>query len=253
MARPRPIPLAAALAALAVVIVSSVIMARQIAAYNRAQGRETYLQVEVKERQFTYAARPVAISKVPADGEHPYGGVAIDYGNTHLDLPATIPPSKYADQLPEAEQYGDWLRVVRFAKLTGRRYDELLKAMDAGEEPDRLVVVTKSLRPGVNPETWGRVWRTDWLFDFYEFNPEGGFNHERFAYPTVRSAAQQEARRQEEAAGHGGIPELDSRSWQFQMATLLMPEGTAPASSRATRPSSPPNGPSPSPWSACSA
>ena len=228
MPRPRPIPLAAALLALAMVVVSSGLMARQIAAYNKREGRVAYLQLEVNARDFQYAERPVTIQELATDELHPLGGVDIAYADEHLILPATIPSIEYADQFPGLERHSDWLRVVRFAKLTDRRYEDLLRAMENREEPDRLVIVTKSPRPGVNTDTWGRVWRKDWVFDFYEFLPEGGFRHERFAYPTARTAEQQEARRQAEAQGHGGLPELDSRTWQFQMATLLMPEGSAP-------------------------
>jgi len=228
MTKPRPIPLAAALLALAVVIVSCVIMARRIVAYNAEQGRVTYMQSEVEAREFTFAGRPVTLTDRPADEAPPYGLVEITYGPDALTLPVTMPSLEYSEQFPGLERHADWLRIVRFAELTGRSYRELMDAIERGEERDRLVIVAKSPRPGVNPETWGRVWRKDWVFDFYELNPEGGFAHERFAYPTVRTAAQQEQRRAEEAAGEGGLPELDTRSWQFQIATLLMPEGSAP-------------------------
>lgn len=228
MTRPRPIPLVTALLALVMLVVLSVVMGRQIAAYNAREGRPSYIQLEINEREFEYASRPVTIEELPKDDAHPLGGVDIAYGDEHLVLSATIPSIEYADQFPGLERHSDWLRIVRFAKLTGHEVEELLYAMETREEPDRLVVVTKSSRPGVNPDTWGRVWRKDWVFDFYEFLPDGGFEHERFAYPTARTAAQQEERRRAEAAREGGIPELDSRSWQFQIATLLMPEGTAP-------------------------
>ena len=110
--------------------------------------------------------------------------------------------------------------------VQSRDYNQLMQAIGEGKEDDRLVLVTKSIRPGVNPETWGKVWRKDWILDFYEFLPEGGFRHERFAYPHARSAEQQEALRQAER--DGGLPELNTRSWQFQMAHLLMPEGSSP-------------------------
>lgn len=228
MLRPRPTPLALAMLSLAMVIVSCMVMARRIAAYNVRQGRITYLQSEVHDREFTFAGRPVTLTDLPPDRPGGYGSLVVAYAEDSITLPVTIPPLEYSDQFPGLERHGDWFRVVRFAKLTGRDFDELMEAMETRQEPDRLVVVAKSIRPGVNPDTWGRVWRTDWVFDFYEFLPEGGFNHERFAYPTVRSAEQQEVRRAKEAAGEGGLPELDTRSWQFQIADLLMPEGSAP-------------------------
>jgi hypothetical protein len=228
MPNPRPIPFAAALLALVLVVVSCVVMAGRIAGYNAEYGRITYLQFEVTERDFSFAERPVTIADLPADGAHPLGAVRVSYADESLTLPVTIPPIEYSEQFPGMERHHDWLRVARFARLTDRSYDQLVEAMDRREEPDRLVVVTKSPRPGVNTATWGRVWRKDWVFDFYELLPEGGFRHERFAYPTARTAAQQDQRRAAEAESQGGLPELDTRSWQFQLADMLMPEGSAP-------------------------
>ena len=226
MPRPRPFPFAVAILSLVVAVAACVGLFKRIADYNKAQGRVTYLQYEVEDREFAFAGREVTLTDLPADEAHPYGSVEIRYGDDAITLPVTIPSLEYSDQFPGLERHADWLRIVRFAKLTDRTYEQLMDAIDRGEEQDHLVVVANSPRPGVNPETWGRVWRKDWVFNFYEFLPEGGFRHERFAYPTVRSAEQQEQRRAEEA--EGGIPELDTRSWQFQVAVSLMPEGSAP-------------------------
>ncbi len=228
MRRPRTLPFVLALLSLAFVIVAVVVMANRIVNYNKAQGRTTYVQFEVNDRDFLYAGRPVSIQDLPPKGNADLGSIQVTFGDQSITLPVTIPPNDFADRFPGLERHSDWMRLVRFAELTGRDYEELMQALDAGSEDDRLVMVTKSIRPGVNPETWGKVWRKDWIFDFYEFLPEGSFRHERFAYPHSRSADQQEDLREAEAQGKGGIPELDTRSWQFQMAHLLMPEGSAP-------------------------
>lgn len=228
MRRPRTLPLVLAAAGVLVMLGTAVLVARRIADYNAEHGRVTYLQSEVLQPEFTYSGRDVAIEDLPPSSGADHGSVRVTYGEEALVLPVTIPPLEYSEFFEGLERHSDWLRLVRFAKLTGRDFDELMAAMDAGEESDRLVLVTKTVRPGSNPDTWGRVWRKDWTFDFYEFLPEGGFHHERFAYPTSRSAEQQEARREAESERRGGIPELDTRSWQFQVAHLLMPEGSAP-------------------------
>lgn len=226
MRRPRTIPLALALLSVALMLGAVVLMALRIVDYNKTQGRATFVQYEVTDNQFSYNDLPVSVEDLPADAAAEHGSVRITFGDEVLLLPVTIPPNEFADNFPGLERHADWMRLVRFAELTGRDYDQLMQAIGEGEEEDRLVLVTKSIRPGVNPETWGKVWRKDWMFDFYEFLPEGGFRRERFAYPHARSAEQQEALR--EAEGDGGLPELNTRSWQFQMAHLLMPEGSSP-------------------------
>ncbi len=228
MRRPRTVPLLIAILSLALAIGAVVLMANRIVEYNKAQGRTTYVQFEVNDRDFVYADQPVSIEDLPPKGNADLGSIRVTFGDESLNLPVTIPPNDFADRFPGLERHSDWMRLVRFAKLTGRDYHELMHALGTGQEDDRLVMVTKSIRPGVNPETWGKVWRKDWIFDFYEFLPQGGFRHERFAYPHARSAEQQDAQREAEAQGKGGIPDLDTRSWQFQMAHLLMPQGSAP-------------------------
>ena len=226
MRRPRTIPLTLALLSVALMLGTILVMARRIGDYNKTRGRATYVQYEITDREFTYHDHPVEVEDLPPEGAREHGSIRVTFGTDSLDLPVTIPPNEFADRFPGLERHTDWMRLVRFANLTGRDYNELMRAIGEGKVDDRLVLVTKSIRPGVNPETWGKVWRKDWVFDFYEFLPEGGFRHERFAYPHARSAEQQEALSKTE--GDGGLPELNTRSWQFQMAHLLMPEGSSP-------------------------
>lgn len=83
--------------------------------------------------------------------------------------------------------------------------------MDEGKVAKRLVLVTRTPRPGVDPDTWGKVWYKDWTFDFYEFLPEGGFQHQTLRYPTTK----------EYEAGKSG--EIEDGTWQFQAALRTMP------------------------------
>ncbi|HZW10289.1 MAG TPA: hypothetical protein VFF69_10340 [Phycisphaerales bacterium] len=224
MRRPRPIPLAVAVLAVVAIPVFCALMAVRIARYNKAEPRVVYVFGEIEPATFTYAGREIAITERPAPRPGEYPTLHVAYGDQSFSLPMTLAPRPHAEQVPGLLSYGDWMKVVRFAPITGRTLEELEQAIHAGEERDRLALVTRSVRPGANPETWGRVWRKDWIFDFYEFMPDGSITHDRFAYPTARSAAAAQKRRESE----GGIPELDSRSWQFQAADLLMPEGSAP-------------------------
>ncbi len=223
MTRPRPIPLLVAILGVLGVGIFCALMALRIVRYNAEQGRVVYAFMEVHRPSFAYAGHEFTLEEKTAPHEGEYPSLEISYAGQTLSLPITIPPSPYADDLPGLTRYEDWMKIVRFAPLTGRSMQGLIEAMDAGEERDRLAVVVRSIRPGTNPETWGRVWRKDWVFDFYELTPGGTFNHERFAYPTARKVADVAEPREQ-----GGIPELDSRSWQFQAADLLMPEGSAP-------------------------
>ncbi len=94
------------------------------------------------------------------------------------------------------------------------------------------MLVTRVQRPGADPETFGKVFRSDWRFDFYELDPAGGIiRHPRLAFP---ESARSLARRQDKARREGRpIPErnpdeLQPGTWQFQAAMLVMPTGSAP-------------------------
>lgn len=228
MQRPKPLPLVLAILSVGAVGLSCLMVANRIAAYNREQGRVVYAFLTLEEPQFSYAGRDVRVEAVPSAAPGDPGALTVTYGEDKLTFPVAIPSKPHTESLPVLNRNDDWFKIVRFAPLTGRSWNDLMRAMESGEETDRLVVVTRSLRPGVNPETWGSVWRKDWIFDFHEFQPAGGFNHERFAYPSSRNLQQLETRREEDAEHKAGLPELDSRSWEFQIADLLMPEGTAP-------------------------
>ncbi len=54
----------------------------------------------------------------------------------------------------------------------------------------------------------------NWVFDFYELKPEGGFpSHEQLRYPTKSGTSKP-------VEG-----ELHENTWEFQAALLLMPKG----------------------------
>ncbi|MBK7404310.1 MAG: hypothetical protein IPJ41_06655 [Phycisphaerales bacterium] len=228
MQRPKPIPLLTAIVATVLVAVCCAMVAARIVRFNREHGRVVYAFLTLEEPEFSYAGREVRVESVPSAAPGDPGALTVTYGDDTLTFPVAIPPKPHTGSLPILNRNDDWFKIVRFAPLTGRSWDNLMHDMASGAEADRLVVVTRALRPGVNPDTWGSVWRKDWIFDFHEFQPGGGFSHERFAYPSSRDLQQLEARREEDAEHKAGLPELDSRSWEFQIADLLMPEGSAP-------------------------
>ncbi len=229
MIRPRKKPILVAAVSFVCFVLFTVLLAQRIVHYNKTEGRIVYAFMPINDRAFSFAGKDVRVEEVPADPAHPadMGSVRFVYGDDELVLPVTIPLNRYADEMPDLTRHNDWMRILRFAPVTGRRIADLEADMDAGKIPDRLVIATRSLRPGVNPETWGKVWRTDWLFDFYEFLPKGGFSHERFAYPLSHKPGEVGNGPHGEFL-RGGIPELDSRSWEYQAADLLMPDGSTP-------------------------
>ena len=200
-----------ALASVATLIVSSIFMARRIGEFHKDHKRNQFAFREVEERIFKYANRKVEVTDT-AEGTTSY--VNIKYGDHDLKLRVQLAGEK---ELPGLKPYMDWMRIVRFVPTNGRPIPEVIQDSYDGKIVDRLVIVTRELPPGVDPGTWGRVWRKDWIFTFSEFLPDGTFSTQRLNYPTTR-------RWQDSKPG-----ELVENTWEMQAALLLIPKGMGPS------------------------
>lgn len=218
MNRRRALAWAVAGVAGAVMVLSASVMAGRVAAFHRENKREVYAFQAVTSREFTYAGRAVSIS----DEESPSGlSVLVRYDDDVLRLNPTMASDR---RLPGLLPYEDWLRVLRFVSATGTTLDRLRRQMDAGEIRDRLVIVTRAPEPGADPSSWGEVNQRAWSFEFHEFKPEGGFEHQRKSFPVKRRADLRT----------GTVPpapadELKENTWEFQAALMVMPPARGPS------------------------
>jgi hypothetical protein len=206
MERSRKIAWITAAASLAVLAGSALLMAQRVARFHHDNPRQIFAFQPIDAREFAYAGRPVAITDDKSDPDHLK--LNISYGEDRLELPVSI-PSKY--ELPGLKSHEDWLRVMRFSPHSGLTTEEFQTQLDSGK--DRLAIVTRTPVQGVDPRTWGTVWKNNWVFDFYELKPQGGFEHERLNYPTKTGTAKPKE------------GELRENTWEFQAALLLMPRG----------------------------
>lgn len=181
----------------------------------------------INQPSFIFADRPVEIADDLADDGS--GTLTIRYGDDSVSIPVSIPP-RY--RFPGLATHADWFRVLLLKENESfdpvqARVDRVLGSTDA-----RCVIVARLQRPGADPETFGKVFRSDWRFDFFELNPAGGIDRApRLTFPeSERSLA-----RRQSAARRAGEPipqrhenELTPDTWQFQAATFVMPSGSAP-------------------------
>lgn len=210
-------------AALAVVAMglSAWAVAGRVARYHRERPRDVFAFQAINFRQFEYAGRPVSL----IDEVDPAGDtyLNVDYGGEKLRLRAAIPGDP---RLPGLVVHNDWLRVLRFAAATGMGVDELRRRMDAGEVRDRLVLVTRTPELGADPHSRGEVNRKAWMFDFYELRPEGGFEHQRLAFPTKKRPSFAQLLKGRAPTPDPGV--LQQNTWQFQAAQMVMPPARGP-------------------------
>jgi hypothetical protein len=203
---PRRYAIALAVLCLTVLLVSVAAMADKVADFNRSEERTLWMLKGVNLREFLFAGRPVKIEDVRAQqGE----AVRVVYGAQELVIQATIPPKD--ERLPGLKRHEDWMQLVRFADQGRDTSDEFRRKLDAGEVKDRLTIVVR--RPlADDPRTLGQGWKKQWVFDFYEFLPEGGFATETWAYPSGRTI---------DKIKEGALQE---GSWQYAAALSVMPK-----------------------------
>ncbi|MBX3360493.1 MAG: hypothetical protein KF705_03485 [Phycisphaeraceae bacterium] len=188
---------------------------------NAVSGKIRPVFMPVKDQSFYFADRDVAFEFQPdpiveSEPSGP-GSIIVTYGDQSLPLRVLIPPSEAMSQIPLMRAHADWMQVLRFTEGTAAELQRVNNEIAKGNLPDRLVIVTRIPPQGVDPRTWGQIWRKEWTFAFYEFLPEGGFRKEQLAFPTSK-------RYQPNKPG-----ELVEGTWQFGAALMVMPKGTVPS------------------------
>lgn len=187
------------------------LMFRRLTTNLREHPPSNYIFQELNGSDFGFANRHVSFTDKVENGV-PY--LTLAYGDEKRDL---LVAKRNKNDLPGLADHDEWLRVLRFIDATGMSTKAALDKVHSGDLADRLVIVTKSTRPGVNQETWGEVWKGDWKFDFYELKPDGSIEHQRLGYPTTKH-------------GEPTNPnELKEGTWQMTAALYLMPKAGGPA------------------------
>ncbi|MEX2218378.1 MAG: hypothetical protein WD749_06415 [Phycisphaerales bacterium] len=205
---PRRAAAAIALISLGILVASVWAMAQRVDEYHRTSDKKQYSFIPVEARRFTYAGREVELADMPTAGRGAGDvSVTVRYGDETLTIPATVEPGP--DQLPDLIRHKDWLQILRFAERGRTSYDEFKHAIDSGQVRDRLALVVRTPPPGRERLAPGEVFRKEWLFDLYEFNPEGGFAHERLTFPRGKKPRE---------------GELIEGTWQFYAALIVMPK-----------------------------
>ena len=213
----RKLAWCAAAAAAVVLAVSATAMGSRVSGYYKSNPPVRFAFMPMGITEYIYAGRPVKVTEATTSEGEP--AIRIAYGSDEITLKASIPGHP---QLPILARHEDWFRVLRFADATGTSIDGMLAKMKSGEAVDRLVVVTRTPRVGPRAGAGDAANsdkeknRRDWAFDFYEFMPAGGFNHQQLNFPTT-------TRYQKPREG-----ELVEDTWQWQAALQVMPSGTAP-------------------------
>lgn len=205
------------LTCVAVLAVSTTLLTRRLVDYYREHPPTRFIFQDLDVRGCSFGDRNIDLKdEIDASGTR---FLVVQYGGETLRLRVTIPARQH--ELLSSHglaAHRDWMRLLRFTDSTGLDPEDAIRALREGrsKKPDRLAIVTRTPRAGVDASTWGEVFRKDWTFDFYEFKPEGGFATEKLHYPTNKRG---------EPPKPGEIAE---GTWQWDAALLTMPKSGAP-------------------------
>lgn len=202
------------LVSLIVLVLSIIAMAQRV--NDAVSGKRRAVFQPVRETDFTFASRDVTLEFVPDQGEGP-GQILVTYGDEQLPIRVTISPEPAKAQLPLPRAHDDWFQVLRFTEGTGEELAQIDRSLSVGDITDRLVIVTRIPPPGTDARTYGRIWRKEWKFAFYELMPDGTIRREQLGFPTSRRYRAPNPN------------ELVEGTWQFGAALMVMPKGTTPS------------------------
>ncbi len=182
----------------------------------------------INQTEFSFGPKRVVIEdEVAEDGS---GELTIRYGEDALVLPISIPVR--FDELPGLSSHSDWLQILLLQENQSFDRERALIEREAGVANARCIIVTRHQRPGMDPETFGEVFKSDWQFSFYEFDPAGGFiMHPKLGYPeSDRAFARRlsRAKREGKPAPERSESELKAGTWEFHAAMFVMPKGSGP-------------------------
>lgn len=225
--RGRTIWLTTAILSLVAVVLLGYFMAQRLDRYNRESGRELYVFQPITAREFLWNGTPVSFTdEVDADGADV---VVLRYGDETIRLRSGL--ESLPAEVPGLQRHETWLKVLRFAPRSGKSIEELLAEIDAGTADERLAVVVRLQRPGVDQDSFGQVMRGDWRFQFVELLPEGGFREQVLRFPESERAFNRrvsQARRAGEPVPQRRDDELTFGTWQFDASLMVMPKSGPP-------------------------
>lgn len=226
--RGRTTWLTTALVSLAAVTFLGYFMAQRLDRFNRESGRELYVFQPITARDFLWNDTPVSFTdEVDADGADV---VVMQYGDDAIRLRSGL--ESLPAEVPGLQRHDSWLKVLRFAPRSGKSIEDLLAEIDAGTADERLAVVVRLQRPGVDQDSFGQVMRGDWRFQFVELLPEGGFDEQVLRFPESERSFNRRvstARRAGEPVPQRRADELTFGTWQFDASLMVMPKSGPPA------------------------
>lgn len=178
--------------ALVMIAVAGVSLTKRIGAYYKEVDHALFAYIQVASTDFTFAGRDVSLEEIEReDGSQ---AIVVNYGDQTLELDVVYPP-KHA--LPTLfERQSEWFSMMFFADRSGMTLTEFQDRIASDKIRPRLAIVTRTpfgIDPLKQPRfdsigreqnmSTGEVQRSQFRFDFYEFERDGTITSEYKRFP----------------------------------------------------------------------
>ncbi len=142
----------------------------------------------INDQKFEFAGDPVEIRTIEGDEAR----VELHWRDKQASIPVT---GRDDPRLKELTRHHEWLRVLIMVQVTGG--ETANEALEAGRGDPRLVLVGRAHAPGYDSETWGKIHRKKWVYNFISATPDGRVERSESTFK-----------------------ELEKRTWQFTAAMI---------------------------------
>jgi len=253
MSRTNRIGLILAACSASLLVFSILMFVHRARAFNRLQNHPMYVVERFIERRIDNLDKyPVlTLTDVTDDAQNAY--LRAEFGTRIELIPVQTPP---VAGTPTLELYDEWAKLLWINEV---RRDPATRQQYSVPDSGRLVLVVRRPPHGYDPQTWGRVRRSESLFDFYTFRSDGNieidvrrwprsYSSERYLQERAAKAAageiddennidstpdpdpESEGRslRAAEALALVAIPPLEERSWRWHAAMHVIPKLSVP-------------------------
>jgi hypothetical protein len=224
---------------------SLIVMVQRVRAFHEATGFPTFHAESIVARQFQQGTFPEVRLEEPLEADLPTDvrealsrlpGMAMMKIVTVVSgaggkseratyVPVKAPPAR---GLPTLDAYADWVKTLAVNEV--ERTSEGVQRPKAGT--DHIFVVVRRPPEGFDPETWGSVRRSEWVFDFHELKPDGTITSFQRRWPrSYRGESTLQAQVLDgdpRLARLEQIPVLEERSIEYFVALHAIPKLSVP-------------------------
>lgn len=224
-------------------IAAAIAMAGRIKDFNRTRHFAQYHAEPITARQVNLVGFPrLTIADAPSSPDQPARSgesfFKVSYGGDG-DTPAAVkyvPVRRPAGfDIPTLGIYDEWAKLLAVNEVARNAEGDPV----AKPGTERLLLVVRRTPEGYDPATWGSVRRTEWVFDFHTFTPDGKIKTETRRWPMA--GEHREASFQERAASANpadpmgahlkalaAIEPIEERSLEFFAAMHVIPKLNVP-------------------------